>query len=273
MNKTYPRLRNLVILTLIMGFIFSLSSLYGQENYFVGEAQQQERTYPVKGGHVFNRDASYIIDDGTSDNAVALSSGGDFMWLNAFTVVPGAEYISSISLAWGWTGGSNPVPVGAPTRVILYEDPNDDGDPSDAVYLTEVTTYVANPNTDIFTTVPLYAPGVDPIMVTGVFFIAALYQNQPALPSYYPAPLDQSSDASASWLVGSSTFGGFDVYNLTAAVNDVSLQSNASANLPGNWLLRAHGLTTPPAVPLASVWIVIAVAGMGIAAFFKFRRK
>jgi hypothetical protein len=150
-----------------------------------------------------------------------------------------------------------------PTRVILYEDPTDDGDPSDAVYLTQATTYVENPNTDIFTTVPIY-----PTQVSGVFFVAALFPNQAAGPAYYPAAIDQTTSSGNSWLVGSTTFGGFDIYNLSAPVNDVTLTT-----VSGNWLLRAQGVSTPPIVPLAPVWIAIAAAGISIIAFFKYRRR
>jgi len=112
-------------------------------------------------------------------------------------------------------------------------------------------------------------------MVSGVFFVAALYQNQP--PSvYFPAPIDQDSDLLLSWVVGSGTAGGFDVNNLIAPINDLPLGLISTFHgIPGNWLLRAHGVASPipPGVPLASIWIIIAAFGMGGAAFFKFRRK
>jgi len=229
--------------------------------------QTGEQNIPP-GGQMGTRASDYLIDDGSSESSVAISGGGDMMWLVPFDVIAGAEYIDNISLTWGNAAipGIGP-PNGAPTRVILYDDLNNDGNPSDAVYLTEAPTNVANVDLDIFTVVPII-----PTLVSGKFFVAALYQNQPALPSppgYYPASKDNTTSAGVAWWVGESTPGAFDVIILT------NNGSPPVVPFPGNWLLRAHGTSSPfpPGVPLASIWIVIAAAGMGGAAFFKFRRK
>ncbi len=173
----------------------------------------------------------YTLDDGSSENSIGLGAGSDLMWLNAFEAVPGQEMITSIALTWGMFDAGD-YPVGVPTRVILYEDPDNDGDPTNAVYLTEATVNSVNPNTDIFTTVP-----ISPTTVEGVFFVAALIQNQAA--EIYPAPLDQSSVyQGASWVTGGAA-GSFDVNNLgNNALTPILI---GDAGFPGNWLLRADG--------------------------------
>ena len=45
--------------------------------------------------------ALYQIDDGTAEEGVGLTIGGDLICLNEFTVVPGSATITSISIAWG----------------------------------------------------------------------------------------------------------------------------------------------------------------------------
>ena len=53
-----------------------------------------------------------MVDDGSAEDAVGLTAGGDTICLNEFTVVPGSETIQSVEIAWGtplylipaWTG-------------------------------------------------------------------------------------------------------------------------------------------------------------------------
>ena len=189
-------------------------------------------------------DAIYQLDDGSTENAIGLTDGGDVMWINAFQVVEGAGAITEISSVWGSTGGMGQPPEGAPARFFVYEDPNDDGDPSDAVLLTEVATTVQDPGTDTFTT-----EAIAPTRVEGTFFIAALFQNQE--PDTFPAPLDQSSGSQgASWIVGNTVQGGFNVDDLAA--NDLAPALTDDVGLPGNWVLRADGGATFVTVSPAS---------------------
>lgn len=175
---------------------------------------------------------TYQIDDGTSENSLGLTNGGDTMWLNAFQVVEGSGTITEISSAFGSSSGSG-LPTDKPVRFLVYEDPNDDGNPEDAVLLTQVDTEVQDPHTDTFVT-----ESIEPTQVDGVFFIAALYQQQEA--DTFPAPMDESSEfQESSWIVGNSTPGGFNVDDLSA--NDVAPANLGDINFPANWLLRAEG--------------------------------
>ena len=175
---------------------------------------------------------TYQVDDGTSENALGLTDGGDVMWLNAFEVVEGAGTITEIASAWGSSNASG-LPTDKPAHFLIYEDPNDDGDPSDAVLLEQVSTTVQAPHTDQFTT-----EAIPPTSVEGTFFIAALYQEHEA--DTFPMPMDESSTSQgASWIVGSSTPGGFNVDDLAA--NDVGPDNLDAAGFPANWLLRAEG--------------------------------
>ena len=53
------------------------------------------------------------------------------MWLNGFEIIPGAGIIDQVGVYWG------AVPDGMKARLILYNDPDNDGHPDDAVYLAE----------------------------------------------------------------------------------------------------------------------------------------
>ncbi len=157
------------------------------------------------------------------------------MWMNQFDVIPGFEMITTISLAWGSVLGGSP-PVGKPTIVALYEDPNDDGNPFDAVLLTTETVGVTAPGTDQFTDVP-----ITPTIVSGSFFVAALMQFTDA--GEFPIPLDASPPANRSFVASQFPQGAFNLDDLTANLNPPS-------NIDVNWLLRADGVARPRLIDL-----------------------
>ncbi len=76
---------------------------------------------------------TYMIDDGTSEDAIGLSAGGDTIALNEFAVIPGSETITSVDIAWGTPVFFDPSLDGLPYTVAIWSDPNGDGDPDDAV--------------------------------------------------------------------------------------------------------------------------------------------
>lgn len=261
-----------MLIYLLLGFVFGSLITYGQYNVIDARSAFPEVTEKAPSKEIIEpiggtRDAGYQNDDGISENLVRLYSGGDMLWLNNFNVIPGAETITEIHIAWGSPAypGNNP-PLGSPVRLILYEDPTDDGDPIDAVYLIEVPTIVQNVDLDFFNVVP-----IPPTLVTGGFFVAALYQNQ--LSGQYPASFDETVPLTESWLAGESVPFAIDVFDLTA--NSVPPERIGNSGLYGNWMLRAYGVSAipTPSVPLSSIWIIIAAIGISGVAFFKFRRR
>lgn len=78
---------------------------------------------------------TYRLDGGVAVQAYGLANGGDYLWLNQFTVRPHAQFIDVVSLPWSPFGAD-----GLSVRVLIYADPNGDGDPSDAVLLADTAT-------------------------------------------------------------------------------------------------------------------------------------
>jgi hypothetical protein len=200
----------------------------------------------------------YFFDDGTQENSVGfVGASYDGMWLNYFTVTPGCEQITTAYVMWGL------MPDGGPCRIILYEDPDDDGNPDDAVYLTESLTTVQNANTNIFTIV-----SITPTTVSGGFFIAALCQNLPS--ATYPAPLDEGSSLGDSWFAGHFVAGAFDVFNL---MNNAFTPIPAGTYFPGNWCLRAEGIAAGPVdIPISNWALFIGIGLILVVAVVRFRR-
>ncbi len=174
---------------------------------------------------------TYSLDDGSHENGIGLSGGGDIIWLNQFNVLPGGETIWWVSLAWG------SVPNGVLTTVLLYDDPNNDGDPVDAVLLTTTAVNTANTNTDFFTVVP-----VAPTFVgnPGDSFFVGAFVSHPL--DTFPASIDQTLPSQLrSWVAGGDAGTG-DINNLS---NNELLGLIDSFGLPGNWLIRAVASDDP----------------------------
>ena len=171
----------------------------------------------------------YRHDDGTRETSVSLSGSGELCWMHRYDALPGHERIVSISTQW------EDVANGRPARVFVWEDPNDDGDPGDAVLLTQQAVTVQNSNAGLFNEYQLSQP----VTVRGVFFVGAAVQQ---LPGELPCPADTSSlyVAGRTFFVGD--FQSFDPVNLTA--NDVD-PTDAGTVGTGYALLRACGEPGP----------------------------
>lgn len=88
------------------------------------------------------------------------SSGSEFVGVNAFDAVGGADLLTSISCVW--RGVAN----GSTQRVFVWQD-DGSGDPNKAKFLAEQSVVVANAGT---TTANVY-PLTSPIPVTGRFYV------------------------------------------------------------------------------------------------------
>ncbi|MBL8861853.1 MAG: hypothetical protein JNK02_07550 [Planctomycetes bacterium] len=177
-------------------------------------------------------------DDGTSENSLGWTAGGSLVWMSGYGIIGQPTSISAVETTYGtplFPGGY--IPSG-PVTIAVWDDPNDDGNPNDAVLLATVTTAV-NPgsvDSDVFQTIVLGAP----VVANGIFFVGAMVDHPGG---QYPAPLDQSGGGTAcgagpgSWFFGSNTVGAVDLSNPSA--NQYPPLSLVSAGFPGNWLLRA----------------------------------
>jgi hypothetical protein len=188
------------------------------------------------------------LDDGSTENAIGLTAGGDQMWMQRFGAASQNTTVTSISTAWGSplnppTG--NP-PNGSPVDILIYSEPSQTGNPTDGVVLQHVTGTLAGTGTDAFQSFTLSPP----VTVNGIFFVGAAVT---ALAGQFPAPLDQpvnpQDPPSPAWIVGNTT-GPLNFTNLGA--NNVAPIDIASAGFPGQWLLRvtcASSTASPFCVP------------------------
>ena len=77
----------------------------------------------------------YAYDDGVQEaNINFVGAVLEFAWMNRFTVVAGGEWISAVEVVWGDTYPD------LPAEVVVWRDPNGDGNPTDATALITVDT-------------------------------------------------------------------------------------------------------------------------------------
>jgi ELWxxDGT repeat protein len=169
---------------------------------------------------------TYRLDGDQHSLAVGMASGGDTLWMNQFTVVGDADCIDSIAVSFG-----NGLPAGRAAQVLLYEDPNDDGDPHDAVLLAVADTTVAGAWTGSPVTVP-----ITPTRVSGSFFVAALVRDYQ--PGEHPLYLDiEPPLLRRSWVVCAQA-NQLDVETLS---NNPAGPGNPIVGWPiGNYAIRAN---------------------------------
>ena len=173
----------------------------------------------------------YKHDDGSSEKNYGLSLGGQICWMHAFKTVGASEDIASVSSAFGCPANPGMGPFnGATATFLIWEDPNDDGDPKDAVCLDAALAVVQNVDTDQFTEAEFY----NPVTVKGVFFVGCVVDYKPG---QMPVPLDFGAPAynGEAWLGGDATF--FDYKGLQN--NDIPPFELSTSGIKAYFLLRA----------------------------------
>jgi hypothetical protein len=172
-------------------------------------------------------------DSGVSSRAWTLSGaiGEEMIWLNRYGAVGDTTLVTSISATIG--SPADPFtasPNGTPMKLLIWDDPNDDGDPIDAVLLQTINTTVANSDTDTFQTSPL-APSV---VVSGAYFVGASIITTATPAQQVDMSIDHSfSYPSLTWIFGNP-----------GGLADATTLSNNSFSLdmdtfdPGVWMIR-----------------------------------
>ncbi|MEM8712475.1 MAG: hypothetical protein AAGG01_16095, partial [Planctomycetota bacterium] len=163
----------------------------------------------------------YAYDDGSTENAIGLDMVAEIGFLQGFQTPAGADVISEIRVAVGTALASPGGLDGNALRVGIWDDPNDDGNPSDAVLLYVSSTMGATlTNTDQKVAYPV-SPGVP---VNGSFFIGALTEHGAG---EFPVGLDQTNVAPGTPTFIVSDAASIDPANLAGTTGGVQSISGA----------------------------------------------
>jgi len=166
-------------------------------------------------------------DDGSSEGSLGLTAGGELCWMVHFTTPEPSCTVTGIKTCFGTPlyPGASGVSAGQPVRVYVWNDPNGDGNPTDAAFLGEATAVVngSSIDSDVFQTVAINQP------INGSFFIGASVVTSTG----YPAPMDEHGPQyNQAWVTFNVV--PFDPTNLA------SLYNMTDIGYPCNWLLRAE---------------------------------
>ncbi|MCA8978487.1 MAG: hypothetical protein H6831_06555 [Planctomycetes bacterium] len=180
-----------------------------------------------------------IIDDGISENSIG-NIASDFLWM---THVDCLGDIDTISVAYGCLAQAalpGALPNGTPVTVGIWDDPNDDGDPTDAVLIHSQAEISANVDTDILNTYTISPP----VVLSGSAFIGVVVDNLPA--GIYPSSLDESLGGlygDKAWFCYDAG-NALDLNNLAAASSPPE-DSTTFLGYPASHLMRATGSVIP----------------------------
>lgn len=176
----------------------------------------------------------YALDDGVPNSGLTYGLPADYCWFQSFTTVGATDAITSVQVMWA--PGS--IPPGTAVRLCVWEDPNDDRDPGDAILVRDVAATVPASSALTYTNYPLGAPGV----VHGGFFVGAFLTTDGSFSSI--ALLDYDSGLSGRAWFAADAPGFFDPANLSSsAYNHIEI---LGAGIHGVFLLRAEGSGSAP---------------------------
>ena len=173
----------------------------------------------------------YVIDDGTGEiNVTAGNIPTNLVFVNQFNVVQGDELITDIRIAWG------DIPQGTPFTLLIFDDPNDDGNPGD---ITPADVLFSGPgvtgvaDTDVFTEYPV--PNVNAGNTGDSFFIGACVSHPE---TDEPARIDLDTASQQSWFA-------FDLPGTNC--NDpnalqIPFQLLDDFGFPGTFMIRANAI-------------------------------
>jgi hypothetical protein len=187
---------------------------------------------------------SFVVDDGTAEDGLGLTNGGQFIWFNRFT--PAASdfpfTLTEIQLLTIGTSGC------APTDVVdfyVYQDA--DGDPANGATFVDSLTGQTLGTLDQFNS---YATSID-ISGPGDVLILAVNRTCSAA-GQFPAGIDLTASQQRSWI----GFYGGTVANPPVLPAPQLYGTVDSQGFPGNWMIRGIGTSgcqTPADIPWLSL--------------------
>ncbi|MCA9068276.1 MAG: hypothetical protein KDA84_05105 [Planctomycetaceae bacterium] len=169
----------------------------------------------------------YAIDDGSGNYTIGPSQfDAQMLWGNYFDAVPDQETITSISVSFA---GS--VPLDRQVSVLLFEDPTDDLDPTDASLVAQGSGLTAAAPVNSFLEFDIPDTQVDGGFFVGVLMDLAQHET--------PARMDPQNPQGRSWLFFD---GEIDLGDLSSAP---IIYNMANTPFNGNWMVRATGVPEP----------------------------
>ena len=159
-----------------------------------------------------------FYNDGMAENSVGLTAGGWVAW-GVPMELPSCDLLTEVQVQFGPAANGNPV------FIIITDDVNNDGDPSDGVVLSCTEATLEESDTDVWVTYQITPTDVSS---AGGIHVSVAYES---IAGDFPAHIDQTATVGNSW-VGLGFTDGCDPWVGTNGIID-------GYGLPGNWMIRS----------------------------------
>ncbi len=177
-----------------------------------------------------------VLDDGTRENAIGLTNGGQFIWLNRFTPLT-ADFPFKLEEIWVMFPAGQGISVGQLIDIYVYEDTDGDGNPGTGASLVGSVANAAVQAVDDVT-FSVYTIGPLTLNGPGDIIIAVVNRTAGISAGTFVAALDQTSSAGRSW-IGTYTIG--NPPNPPPLPATYLWGTIDSFGFPGNWMIRGFG--------------------------------
>ena len=205
----------------------------------------------------------YQLDDGVEEERFGLSGSGgqSIVYLNRFVADSSLPSVTDIRVKFDGSALGNAVDV------ALWTDPNNDGDPTDAMVLSQLNGVATNADPDGFGTFNIPNVGLS----AGDFFFVGFRINiTNSNGSILPGLLDEdgtdavpASPPMGESFIAASFTDPNDNFPDIVPLNSLSsgrlgLNAIATVNggIDGNWLIRANAIPTPGTIGLLGLAVV-----------------
>lgn len=191
----------------------------------------------------------YVLDDGSGNVNVGPPSAfdADMLWGNYFTAVQGGEQIIELRVGLGTSYPRDEFGNLLPLTLYLFDDPDNDGDPTNAIPVASTTIIPT-----VFTQTGFNSAPITPTTVQGGFFVAARVFADGGVDR--PARLDpQQTGGENAWLFYSDEINPDD---LGASPFFTTMNDPEFVPIFGVWMVRAVGQPAPPCADLSGDGVV-----------------
>lgn len=211
----------------------------------------------------------FTLDDGSAEDNIGLTGGGEFVWFNQFTANPAdlPFNLNTVEIFFSTTGAIN---VGDALDIYVYTDA--DGDPTNGATFVGSAIGVSVQALDAFSSYTL-TPAI-PITAAGDILIAVVNRGMLA-DGQFPAAIDTTASQGRSWV-------GLYAASPTnpPVIPAETMGTIDSFGFAGNWLIRASGTPAGGPAPVArelptlSQWgLMLGAAGLALLGLFGVRRR
>ncbi len=181
----------------------------------------------------------YKLDDGSGNVNVGPPStfDADMLWGNYFQAQPNGRQIFELQVGLGTNYPRDEFDQPLPLTLFLFEDPDDDGDPTNAIPVAETTIIPT-----VFTQTGFNIAPIPPTVVEGGFFVGANVFARGGVDR--PARLDpQPVGGENAWLFYSDDINPDD---LGSSPFFTTMDDPNFVPIFGVWMVRAVGQPLPP---------------------------